>query len=109
MKLGSRISTCVFGVVLLALASSGLVLYSAWETNRLMTGITTVNLPSVRAAEEVEIALLEQARSSPRFFWTTVIASDWPISNDPEPRSNFGGTGPSRYPTRKRRASFWND
>jgi signal transduction histidine kinase len=60
MKLGLRISTCVFGVVVLALASSGLALYSAWETNRLMTGITTVNLPSVRAAEEVEIALLEQ-------------------------------------------------
>lgn len=60
MKLGLRISTCVFGVVLLALASSGLALYSAWETNRLMSGITTTNLPGVRAAEEVEIALLEQ-------------------------------------------------
>lgn len=60
MKLGLRISTCVLGVVLLALASSGLALYSAWETNRLMSGITTANLPSVRAAEEVEIALLEQ-------------------------------------------------
>lgn len=68
MKLGLRISTCVFGVVLLALASSGLALYSAWETNRLMSGITTVNLPSVRAAEEVEIALLEQRAAVAAFL-----------------------------------------
>lgn len=61
MKLGFRISICVVGVVILALASSGLALFAAWETNHLMHGVTTMNLPSVRAAEELEIALLEQS------------------------------------------------
>lgn len=58
--LATKISTAVLGVVFLALMTSGVALYSSWKINELL--ITTVqdNLPSVRAAEELEIALLEQ-------------------------------------------------
>lgn len=70
MKLGLRISFCIFGLVVLALASSGLALYAAWESNRLIGEITTVHLPNVKAAEEVEIALLEQRVTIAGFLLT---------------------------------------
>ncbi len=58
--LATRISTAVVGVVALALMTSGVALYSSRNINDLLTTTIHKNLPSVRAAEELEIALLEQ-------------------------------------------------
>jgi signal transduction histidine kinase len=59
-SLATRISAAVIGVVALALATSFVAFYTTWKINRLLSTTVNENLPSVRAAEELEIALLEQ-------------------------------------------------
>lgn len=59
-SLATRISAAVVGVVLLALATSLAAFYATWKIQRLLSITVHENLPSVRAAEELEIALLEQ-------------------------------------------------
>lgn len=58
--LANRISVSVVGVVLLALFSSAAALFSTWHVGSLLEQTINENLPSVRAAEELEIAVLEQ-------------------------------------------------
>ena len=58
--LANRISVSVVGVVLLALFSSAAALLSTWHVGSLLEQTINENLPSVRAAEELEIAVLEQ-------------------------------------------------
>jgi signal transduction histidine kinase len=59
-KLATKISAAVVGVVLLAILSSVAALLSSWQFARMLHQTVNSNLPSVRAAEELEIALLEQ-------------------------------------------------
>jgi signal transduction histidine kinase len=59
-KLSTRISVTIVGVLLLALASSGAAMLTAWQVGDLMEGAAEESLPNVRAAEGLELALLEQ-------------------------------------------------
>src|SRR5215469_14242593 len=59
-KLSTRISITIVGVLLLALASSGVAMLTAWQVGELMEGAAKESLPNVRAAEGLELALLEQ-------------------------------------------------
>jgi signal transduction histidine kinase len=60
MKLATKISLTVVGVLLLGALSSIESLLVAREMGRLLRGMIAENVSSVRAAEELEIALLEQ-------------------------------------------------
>lgn len=60
MKLATRISLTLTGVLLLAVLSSAVALLSARHIGHLMQDMVTENLSSVLAAEELEIALLDQ-------------------------------------------------
>ena len=60
MTLAKKISIAVGGVVFLAILSSLAALVSSWHVEKLMRRTAGDHLPSVRAAEELEIALLEQ-------------------------------------------------
>ncbi len=57
--LATKFSIAIVGVVGLAMSSSGVALIVAWHIGGLMQDTVTENLPSLRAAEELEIALLE--------------------------------------------------
>lgn len=59
-KLSTRISITIVGVLLLALISSGAALLAAWQVGKLMESAAEESLPNVRAAEGLELALLEQ-------------------------------------------------
>lgn len=59
-KLSTKISVAIVGVLLLALVSSGAALLTAWQVGELMEGAAEKSLPNVRAAEGLELALLEQ-------------------------------------------------
>ncbi|MBN1909233.1 MAG: MCP four helix bundle domain-containing protein [Pirellulales bacterium] len=59
-SLAQRISLSVGSVVLLAAVSSVVALASTWHIRRLLDKAVTENLASVRAAEELEIAVLDQ-------------------------------------------------
>jgi hypothetical protein len=59
-KLSTRISITIIGVLVLALASSGAALLTAWQVGELMEGAAEQSLPNMRAAEGLELALLEQ-------------------------------------------------
>ncbi|HVX11309.1 MAG TPA: ATP-binding protein [Pirellulales bacterium] len=59
-KLSTKISVTIVGVLLLALVSSGIALVTAWQVGELMEGAAEESLPNVRAAEGLELALLEQ-------------------------------------------------
>lgn len=59
-KLATKISIAIVGVVVLALLSGSVALLAVWRIGQLMQGVIQENLPGVRAAEELEIALLEQ-------------------------------------------------
>ncbi|MGH7137475.1 MAG: histidine kinase dimerization/phospho-acceptor domain-containing protein, partial [Pirellulales bacterium] len=59
-KLSTKISVTIVGVLLLALLSSGAALVTAWQVGELMEGAAEESLPNVRAAEGLELALLEQ-------------------------------------------------
>lgn len=67
LKLSTKIATAVAGVVALAVLSSVVSLLSARQMARLLALEVTENFLSIRAAEELEVALLEQIRilSSP--------------------------------------------
>jgi len=58
-KLATKISVAIVGVVGLAISSSVVALLSTWHIGGLMQNTVTENLPSLRAAEELGIALLE--------------------------------------------------
>ena len=60
LTLANRISILVIGVIGLAVISSLAAVLSSWHFGRLMERTVGENLPSVRAAEELEIAVLEQ-------------------------------------------------
>jgi signal transduction histidine kinase len=59
-RLSTKISVTIIGVLLLALISSGAALLTAWQVGDLMQGAAQESLPNVRAAEGLELALLEQ-------------------------------------------------
>ncbi len=59
-KLATKISVAIVGVVGLALTGSVVALLAAWQVRGLMQDTVTENLSSLRAAEELEIALLEK-------------------------------------------------
>ena len=58
--LANKVSIAVGGVVFLAVFSSMSALLLSWHVENLMQRMAAENLPSVRAAEELEIAVLEQ-------------------------------------------------
>jgi len=60
LTVGAKFSVLIVGVIGLAFASTLGALLSAWRFRDAMRGIARENLPSVRAAEELEIALVEQ-------------------------------------------------
>lgn len=60
LKLATKFSSAIVGVVALAVSCSVATLLSARYIAGLMEETVTKNLPSLRAAEELEIALLEQ-------------------------------------------------
>ncbi len=59
-KLATKISVAIVGVVGLAISGSVLALLAVWHIGGLMQDTVTENVSSLRAAEELEIALLEQ-------------------------------------------------
>lgn len=59
-KLSTKISITIAGVLLVALISSGAAMLTAWQVGELMEGAVEKSLPNVRAAEGLELALLEQ-------------------------------------------------
>jgi signal transduction histidine kinase len=60
VRLATKFSLLVLAVLLLAVSSSSMALYSSWKLEFLLQSTVSENLASVRAAEELEIALLEQ-------------------------------------------------
>jgi hypothetical protein len=58
--LATKISVAIIGVLALALMSSFVAIRSAYRFQELQQTLVADNLASVRAAEELEIALLEQ-------------------------------------------------
>ena len=60
LALASKISISVVGVVLLAVLSSAAALLSSWHVGSLVHQTASENLAGVRAAEGLEIAVLEQ-------------------------------------------------
>ena len=60
LTLANKVSIAVGGVVFLAVFSSLAALLSSWHVETLMRRTAGDHLPSVRAAEELEIAVLEQ-------------------------------------------------
>lgn len=60
LTLGNKVSVSVAGVMLLAVLSSVAALLSSWHVGGLMDQMASENLPSVRAAEELQTAVLEQ-------------------------------------------------
>ncbi len=59
-SLASKISLAILGVLLLAVLSSVVAIFSAYRFEGLQKTVVEDNLASVRAAEELEVALLEQ-------------------------------------------------
>ena len=59
-RLATKISVAIVGVVGLAISGSVLALLAVWHIGGLMEDTATENVSSLRAAEELEIALLEQ-------------------------------------------------
>jgi signal transduction histidine kinase len=59
-KLAMKISVAIVGVVGLALSGSVIALLAAWHVGGLMQDAVSENVSSLRAAEELEIALLER-------------------------------------------------
>jgi signal transduction histidine kinase len=60
LTLASKISIAVFGVLLLALVSNIVAISSAYRFEAIQTTLVADNLESLRAAEELEISLLQQ-------------------------------------------------
>ena len=60
MRLSTKFQVVIVAVVGLAIASSGVGLVSAWHVAGKMRQAIGQQLPAIRAAEELEIALLEQ-------------------------------------------------
>jgi signal transduction histidine kinase len=60
ISLASKISLGILGVLLLAVLSSVVAIFSAYRFESLQKTVVQDNLSSVRAAEELEVALLEQ-------------------------------------------------
>ena len=60
MKRSTKITLLVAGVLILAVLSNMIALLSSRHLGELMQGMVTENLASIKASEELEIALLEQ-------------------------------------------------
>ncbi len=60
MKLTTKISITIISAILLAVVSIGVALFSARRIGTLMQSMVAENVSSVRAAEELEVSLLEQ-------------------------------------------------
>ncbi len=60
LTLANKVCVSVGGVILLAVLSSAAALLSSWHVGVLMERTVSENLSAVRAAEELEIAVLEQ-------------------------------------------------
>ena len=60
LSLATKISTALVGLLLLAAVSSAVAITSAYRFEAFQETLVVENLASVRAAEELEIALLEQ-------------------------------------------------
>jgi signal transduction histidine kinase len=60
MKLATKIAVLVIGVLVLAVLSSLVALFSSRRLSELTQSMVAENLASIKAAEELEIALLEQ-------------------------------------------------
>ena len=60
LTLKTKITAAVFAVLVMGLLSTVVALLSAYRTNRILQTVVAQSLESVRAAEELEIALLEQ-------------------------------------------------
>ncbi len=60
LTLEKKLSLAVLGVVVLAVFDSVAAVLSSRQLGKLMERTVDENLPSVRAAEELEIAVLEQ-------------------------------------------------
>jgi len=58
--LEKKLSLAVLGVIVLAVLSSVVAVLSSWQLGRVIEQTVDENLASVRAAEELEIAVLEQ-------------------------------------------------
>ncbi len=59
-RLSTKISISILGVLALALLSSGVALMAAWRLGQVMVKSVRDNLPSLQAADDLEVALLEQ-------------------------------------------------
>lgn len=59
-KLRTKIALTVYGIVILSIVSSCVALGLAWHLQTAMQAIVRDNVESLRAAEELEISLLEQ-------------------------------------------------
>ena len=77
MKRSMKISVTLVGVLLMAVLSSATALISARHIGHLMRDMVEENLASVRAAEELEIALLKQGGVSRPTWWTAATAPAW--------------------------------
>jgi signal transduction histidine kinase len=60
IRLATKISATIVGVVVLAVISSTVAMLLAWQVGKTLAETTAENVPSVRAAEELESHLLEQ-------------------------------------------------
>jgi len=60
LNLATKMSVAVCGVIVLAVASSGIALLASWRIDGYLNDAVHKHLPSVMAAEELEIALLEE-------------------------------------------------
>ena len=60
MKLAAKISALVSGVIALAVLSSAVAMFSSRQVTGLMNKMVSENLSSIKAAEELELALTEQ-------------------------------------------------
>jgi signal transduction histidine kinase len=59
-RISTKFSVSIAGVLGLTLLSSVAALMSVWQVGRIMVGTVRDNLPSFKAADDLEIALLEQ-------------------------------------------------
>lgn len=70
-RISTKIATSILCVLTLALASTTTALVSAWQIRSILIGTINDNLPSFQAADDLEIALLEQ-----RGFLSSFILDD---------------------------------
>jgi signal transduction histidine kinase len=60
LRLGTKIAVAIVGIVVLAVASCLGALFAAWKVEALQEQTAAENVPSVRATDDLQAALLEQ-------------------------------------------------